>query len=66
MEFLTSPEAQEIYAKANYEYPIAAGTEADPLVQGWGSFEADDVNLMTLAANRDAALKLIETVDFDG
>lgn len=66
MEFLTSPEAQEIYAKANYEYPIAEGTEADPLVQGWGSFEADDVNLMTLAANRDEALKLIETVDFDG
>lgn len=66
MEFLTSPKAQEIYAKANYEYPIAEGTEADALVQGWGSFDADDVNLMTLAGNRDAALKLIETVDFDG
>lgn len=66
MEFLTSPKAQEIYAKANYEYPIAEGTQADALVQGWGSFDADDVNLMTLAGNRDAALKLIETVDFDG
>lgn len=66
MEFLTSPQAQEIYAKANYEYPIAEGTQADALVQNWGSFEADQVNLMTLAGNRDAALKLIETVDFDG
>ncbi|SHG31926.1 iron(III) transport system substrate-binding protein [Cognatishimia maritima] len=66
MEFLTSPKAQEIYAAANYEYPIAAGTEAIELVQGWGTFEADGVNLMTLAGNRDAALKLIETVDFDG
>jgi iron(III) transport system substrate-binding protein len=66
MEFLTSPKAQEIYAKANYEYPIAAGTEADTLVQSWGEFTADDVNLMTLAGNRDAALKLVETVDFDG
>lgn len=66
MEFLTSPQAQEIYAKANYEYPIAEGTQADALVQNWGSFEADEVNLMTLAGNRDAALKLIETVDFDG
>ena len=66
MEFLTSPQAQEIYAKANYEYPIAEGTQADALVQNWGSFEADQVNLMTLAGNRDTALKLIETVDFDG
>jgi iron(III) transport system substrate-binding protein len=66
MEFLTSPQAQEIYAKANYEYPIAPGTSPDPLVKGWGEFTADDVNLMTLAGNRPAALKITETVDFDG
>ncbi|SEO68687.1 iron(III) transport system substrate-binding protein [Salinihabitans flavidus] len=66
MEFLASPEAQEIYARMNYEYPIAPGTEADELVQGWGSFTADDVNLMTLAENRSEALKLVEQVDFDG
>jgi iron(III) transport system substrate-binding protein len=66
MEFLSSPTAQEIYAAANFEYPIAPGTHADPLVQSWGTFTADDVNLMTLAANRPAALKLIEEVDFDG
>ena len=66
MEFLSSPAAQEIYAKANFEYPIAEGTEADPLVQGWGSFEADTVNLMELARLRGEALKLTETVDFDG
>ena len=66
MEFLTQPEAQEIYAHANYEYPIAPGTEADELVQGWGSFEADDVNLMTLADLRADALRIIEEVDYDG
>ena len=66
MEFLTSPKAQEIYAKDNFEYPIAPGTKADPLVESWGSFEADGVNLMTLAANRPAALRITEEVDFDG
>lgn len=66
MEFLTAPKAQEIYAKANFEYPIADGTSADPLVEGWGDFTADDVNLMTLAGNRPAALKITEEVDFDG
>jgi iron(III) transport system substrate-binding protein len=66
MEFLTSPKAQEIYAAANFEYPIAPGTEPVALVQGWGAFTADDVNLMTLAGNRPAALKITEEVDFDG
>ena len=66
MEFLTSPKAQEVYAQANFEYPIAPGTEADPLVQSWGSFTADNVNLMTLASHRAEALKLTEEVDFDG
>ncbi|WP_204115125.1 Fe(3+) ABC transporter substrate-binding protein [Shimia biformata] len=66
MEFLTSPQAQEIYAKANFEYPIAPGTKADPLVEGWGSFTADDTNLMTLAGHRSDALKITEEVDFDG
>ncbi|WP_375690620.1 Fe(3+) ABC transporter substrate-binding protein [Pseudooceanicola sp. LIPI14-2-Ac024] len=66
MEFLVSPEAQEIYAEANHEYPIAPGSEASELVQGWGSFTPDDVNLMDLAALRPDALRLIEEVDFDG
>jgi iron(III) transport system substrate-binding protein len=66
MEFLTSPKAQEIYASANYEYPIAPGTEAIELVKSWGDFEVDNVNLMDLAAHRGQALKLVEEVDFDG
>ncbi len=66
MEFLASPEAQKIYATANYEYPVAPGSEPDALVKGWGSFEADGVNLMTLAGHRPAALRITEEVDFDG
>lgn len=66
MEFLTSPAAQQIYAEANAEYPIAPGTEPDDLVKGWGEFTADDVNLMDLAKLRGASLRLTETVDFDG
>ncbi|MDB3861013.1 Fe(3+) ABC transporter substrate-binding protein [Paracoccaceae bacterium] len=66
MEFLSSGEAQEIYATANFEYPIAPGTKVDDLVESWGSFNADNVNLMTIAKLRKKALKLTEIVDFDG
>ncbi|MCH1413032.1 MAG: Fe(3+) ABC transporter substrate-binding protein [Rhodobacteraceae bacterium] len=66
MEFLTSSEAQEVYAQVNYEYPIAPGTEAAKIVKNWGSFKADEVNLMDLAELRSEALKLTEIVNFDG
>ncbi len=66
MEFLTSPEAQEIYAEANYEYPIAPGSKPSALVESWGSFTPDNVNLMDLAGLRAAALRLTQEVDFDG
>ncbi len=66
MEFLSSPAAQAIYAEANAEYPIAPGSEPDALVKGWGTFTADTVNLMDLARLRPEALRLIETVNFDG
>jgi len=36
------------------------------VVKGWGAFQADDVNLMELAARRKLALKITEVVDFDG
>ena len=66
MEFLTSANAQEIYAKANHEYPVAPDSEASDLVKTWGVFEPDQVNLMDLAKLRSQALHLTEIVDFDG
>ena len=66
MEFLTSAKAQEIYAEANHEYPVAPSSQASALVQTWGDFDPDQVNLMELAKLRGLALRLTETVDFDG
>ena len=66
MEFLASPEAQEIYAEVNYEYPVADGTRPSDLVASWGSFTADDLNLMDIARLRPTALRLVQEVDFDG
>jgi len=66
MEYLASPAAQEIYAADNFEYPIAPGTAPSDLVQSWGDFTADTVNLMELAKLRPAALRLTEIADFDG
>lgn len=66
MEFLASPEGQALYAEINNEYPVDPNVPASDLVASWGGFTPDAVNLMDLAAQRPAALRLTETVDFDG
>lgn len=66
MEFLASDEAQRIYAETNHEFPVKAGVPASALVQSWGSFTPDPLDLVEVAKMRPAALKLIEEVNFDG
>lgn len=66
MEWLSSDAAQKIYAETNYEFPVKAGVERSELVKSWGEFTPDTTPLADIAAARAAALKIMETVDFDG
>ncbi|MGH8056840.1 MAG: extracellular solute-binding protein, partial [Candidatus Entotheonellia bacterium] len=43
IEFLSSPEAQNLYADANYEYPANPTVKPSPLIASWGTFQADQV-----------------------
>ena len=66
MEWLTGDTAQKIYAETNYEFPVKPGVERSDLVKSWGEFTPDATPLAEIAAARAAALKIMETVDFDG
>lgn len=66
MEFLVSPAAQAIYAEVNNEYPVLEGAALSDLVQSWGSFTPDTLDLTELAGHRAAALRIMEEVNFDG
>ena len=65
MEFLVSPEAQAIYAEKNTEYPVLAGAKRSALVESWGEFTPDSVDLTELAKLRPAALRIMEEVGYD-
>lgn len=66
MEWLSSDSAQQIYAETNFEFPVKPGVARSDLVDGWGPFTPDTVNLGELAKARPAALRLMEEVNFDG
>jgi iron(III) transport system substrate-binding protein len=65
MEFLASPEAQEIYAEQVFEYPVAPGSKASPLVRGFGELKPDPLPLDTIAKYRKKASELVDSVGFD-
>ena len=66
MEWLSSDTAQAIYAETNYEFPVKPGVARSAVVQGWGDFTPDTLPLADVAAQRPAALQLMEEINFDG
>lgn len=65
MEYLASNEAQSIYAKANFEYPVSANVPWSERVKSWGTFKADPVALDKIAKLRQRASELVDEVAFN-
>lgn len=65
MEYLVSDQAQGLYAKANYEYPVKAGVELDPVVASFGELKVDSLPLTEVVENRKLASDLVDRVGFD-
>jgi len=65
LEFLVSEEEQHIYARANYEYPVRAGVQLDPVVASFGVLKADTLPLTEITKYRKEASRLMDKVGFD-
>lgn len=65
LEYLVSDEAQALYARTDYEYPVKPGAAVDPLLSSFGSLTLDSTPLIEIARNRKAASLLIDKVGFD-
>lgn len=66
MEWLSSDKAQGLYAEVNGEYPVKPGVDPSDLVKSFGDFEQDNTSLGAIGAARPTAVKIMETIDFDG
>ena len=65
LEYLVSPEAQKIYAEANFEHPISAEVEVSPLIAEFGTLNPDATPLTAIDSHRAEASALAEKVGFD-
>lgn len=65
MEFLSADVAQKAYADINMEYPVKTDVAPSPLVASWGQFKSDQMPIFKLAEYHQAAVKLLDEVQFD-
>ncbi|WMB72412.1 Fe(3+) ABC transporter substrate-binding protein [Shewanella oncorhynchi] len=65
MEFLSADVAQKAYADVNMEYPVKADVAPSSLVASWGKFKSDQLPIFKLAEYHQAAVKLLDEVQFD-
>jgi len=62
LEFLSGVEAQTVLANINYEYPANPNVEHSPLLQNWGDFRSDDINLYKLGEKNKEAVIIFDQV----
>ncbi len=60
LEYLASPEAQEIFAQSNNEYPVVEGVAVDSVVEDFGEFKADTLNAAVFGRNNPEALRITD------
>ena len=65
IEYLSSKEIQETFAKANYEYPVNPKAASSELLKSWGNFKEDTLALSKLGELNKAAVIIFDEVSWD-
>lgn len=60
IKYLTSVEGQETYVNNSYEYSVNPNVKPDEIVQAWGEFKKDPVDLNMLGVKRDEAIRIFD------
>ena len=60
IEYLYNEESQNWYAQVNHEYPVVADIPASAVLQAFGDFNSDNLNLTILGTNNQIAVKIMD------
>ncbi len=64
LEFLSSPEAQQMFADVGFEYPANPQAAVNPIVARWGRFKQDDINIAAAGEFQAAATRLADRAGY--
>ena len=60
IKYLNTVKAQETYVNNSYEYSVNPNIKPDEIVQAWGEFKKDPVDLNSLGTNRNEAIRIFD------
>jgi iron(III) transport system substrate-binding protein len=64
IEFLSTPEAQSLWAETSFEYPANPAVAPHALLASWGHFKMDDINVAAAGELQPAATRLADRVGY--
>jgi iron(III) transport system substrate-binding protein len=64
IEFLSSQQAQSLFADASFEYPANPRVRPNEILRGWGTFKADDIGVASAGEFQAAAVRLADRVGY--
>ena len=64
LEFLSSPEAQQMFADSNFEYPANPQAGVNEVIAKWGKFRQDDLNVAAAGELQATAVKLADRAGY--
>jgi iron(III) transport system substrate-binding protein len=64
LEWLSSAEAQGLFAGLNLEYPVNPAVAPDPVVAAWGTFEPEAANVAEAGRLQKEAVKLMDRAGY--
>jgi iron(III) transport system substrate-binding protein len=64
VEFLASPEAQQMFADLSFEFPANPQAAVNQIVARWGKFKQDDINVASAGELQAAAVKLADRAGY--
>lgn len=65
LEWMTTPEAQRIFADVNQEFPANESVEPSREVAAWGDFKKDTINVEVAGRRQPEALMLMDRARWD-
>ncbi len=65
LEWMTTEEAQRVFADVNMEFPANASLEPSDEVASWGDFKADNVNIEVAGQRQPEAIMLMDRLGWN-
>ncbi len=64
LEWVSSEEAQNLFADVNMEYPVNPQNQANSVVQAWGDFKANPRNVASAGQYQGEAIRLMDEAGY--